>query len=73
VLVACCYTFLYCAASGSYSSEYGHDLQDLGPRSAVKTDRRFSGAYYLSWQMMVAIRSSETSVNFYQTTRRNNP
>jgi hypothetical protein len=40
---------------------------DVAPCSLVEIDRRFRGA------MMEAVTTSETSVNFYQTTRHNIP
>jgi hypothetical protein len=42
----------------------------VGPCSLVEVYRHFRGAYTL---MMKAASTSETSVNFYQTARRNNP
>jgi hypothetical protein len=47
---------------------------DVAPCSPVETDRRFRGAYCL-WAalMMEAVSTSETSVNFYETTRSNIP
>jgi hypothetical protein len=51
-------------------------LWDTAPRSLVEVGRRFRGAYYLHSQinalMMEAVRTSETSVNFCETTQRNN-
>jgi hypothetical protein len=46
--------------------------------SPVEIDRRFSGAYCLHHLVLMAlmkepVNTSETSVNFYQTTRPNNP
>jgi hypothetical protein len=41
---------------------------DFAPCSLVEIDRRFRGAL-----MMEAASTSETSVNFYETTRRNIP
>jgi hypothetical protein len=43
---------------------------DLAPCSLVEVYRRFSAIVAL---MMEAASTSETSVNFYQTARRNNP
>jgi hypothetical protein len=40
--------------------------------SLVEVYRRFSGACFIAL-IMEAASTSETSVNFYQTTRRNNP
>jgi hypothetical protein len=40
---------------------------NIASRSLVEIDRRFRDAYYLHHE------GDETSVNFYQTTRRNNP
>jgi hypothetical protein len=48
----------------------------VGPCSLEEVNRRLRGACCLHHQralMMEAARTSETSVNFYQTTRRNNP
>jgi hypothetical protein len=48
----------------------------VGPYSPLDVYRRFRGARCLHHQgalPMEAARTSETSVNFYQTTRRNNP
>jgi hypothetical protein len=39
---------------------------DIGPCGLVEVDRRFRGAYW-----MVVLHACETSVNFYETTRRN--
>jgi hypothetical protein len=41
--------------------------------SLVDVYRRFRGACCLIALMMEAASTSETSVNFYQTTQRNNP
>jgi hypothetical protein len=52
---------------------------DVAPCGLVEGYRRFVGAYCLHHQddeyslMMEAVSTSETSVNFYQTTRRNIP
>jgi hypothetical protein len=54
---------------------------DIAPCSLVEGDRRFRSVYCLHHQgdewlnalMMEAVRTSETSVNFYQTTRRDVP
>jgi hypothetical protein len=49
---------------------------DIAPCSLVETDRRFRGAYCLHYQndeMMEAVRTSQKTINFYQTTRRNIP
>jgi hypothetical protein len=43
-------------------------FRDAAPCSLVDTDRRSTGAL-----MMEAVSTSETSVNLYQTTRRNIP
>jgi hypothetical protein len=46
---------------------------DVAPCSHVEVYRRFRGAYCLHHQgalMMEAVRTSETSVNIYLTTRR---
>jgi hypothetical protein len=49
------------------------------PYSLVETDRRFRGVYCLHHQggvialMMVVVSTSETSVSFYEITRRNIP
>jgi hypothetical protein len=47
---------------------------DLAPCSVVEIDRRFRGTYYLHHQAMTLIMeaesTSETSINFYETTRR---
>jgi hypothetical protein len=40
---------------------------DIAPCSLVEVDRRFRGAITL----MEAVCTSETSINFYETTRRN--
>jgi hypothetical protein len=51
----------------------------VAPCSLLQVYRRFRGAFCLRHQgdeyarVMEAARTSETSVNFYQTTRRNNP
>jgi hypothetical protein len=48
----------------------------VAPCSLVELYRRFKGACCLHHQIaliMEAARTSETSVNFYQTTRRYNP
>jgi hypothetical protein len=42
---------------------------DTEPCSFVETDRRFRGIAL----MMEAVHTSETSINFYETTRRNIP
>jgi hypothetical protein len=44
---------------------------DVAPCRLVEVYRRFRGAYCLAL-IMEAVRTSETSVNFYQTTRRYN-
>jgi hypothetical protein len=45
---------------------------DVAPCSLVDIDRRFRGDYrLLIAPMMEEVRTSETSVNIYQTTRRN--
>jgi hypothetical protein len=46
---------------------------DVATCSLVEVYRRFRGAYCDIALMMEAESTSETSVNFYQTTRRNNP
>jgi hypothetical protein len=46
---------------------------DVVPRSLVKIDRHFKGAKVLTASIMRAISTSEMSVNFYQTARRNIP
>jgi hypothetical protein len=50
---------------------------DVAPCSLVEIDRRFRGVTASITKaialMMEAASTSETSVNFYQTTRRNNP
>jgi hypothetical protein len=51
---------------------------DNAPCSVMEVGRRFRGAYCLhhqgdEWLTMEAASTSETSVNFYQTTRRNIP
>jgi hypothetical protein len=43
------------------------------PFSLVEIYRRFTGACYLIDLIMEAVSTSETSVNIYQTTRRNIP
>jgi hypothetical protein len=50
---------------------------NVGPCSLVDTDRRIRGAYCLTYSlialMLEAVRTSGTSVSFYQTTRPNIP
>jgi hypothetical protein len=52
---------------------------DVAPCGLVEINRRFRGAYCLHYQANPprpddgAVSTSETSVNFYQTTRRNIP
>jgi hypothetical protein len=49
---------------------------DVAPCGLVEVDRHFRGAYCLHHQvalMVEAVSTSETSVNFYETTRRNIP
>jgi hypothetical protein len=49
---------------------------DVAPCILPETDERFKGAYYLHHQgdlMTEAVSISETSVSFYETTRRNIP
>jgi hypothetical protein len=66
---------------GSHGDEYEDVcLLDVAPCNLVETDRsieRFRGAYCLHHQvialMMEAVSTSEMSVSFYQTTRRNIP
>jgi hypothetical protein len=51
-------------------------FRDIAPCSHVEVDRRFRGAYSLHHQfalMMETVGISETSVSFYETTRRNIP
>jgi hypothetical protein len=43
---------------------------DVAPSSLAEIDRHFRGACSL---MMAAVSTSETSINFYETTRRNIP
>jgi hypothetical protein len=50
------------------------DFWDVAPCSLVEICRRFRGPYYFFIALNIkAIRTSETSVNLHQTTRRNNP
>jgi hypothetical protein len=46
---------------------------DVTPCSLVETNRRFTCAYCLHRPGDKAVRTSETSVSFYQTSRRNIP
>jgi hypothetical protein len=48
---------------------------DVAPRSLVKVNRRFKGAHcpHIISLMMEAANNSETSLSFYQATRRNSP
>jgi hypothetical protein len=54
---------------------------DAAPCTLVEIGRRFIGAYYLDLQsnvtlrtpMMEEVSTSETSLNFYETTRRSIP
>jgi hypothetical protein len=46
---------------------------DVTPCSLVEMDRHFRGAFLIIALMMEAVSFSETSVNFYATTRRYNP
>jgi hypothetical protein len=48
---------------------------DVAPCSLLETDRRFRGSCCLDHQgaMMEAVNTYETSVSFYQTSRRNIP
>jgi hypothetical protein len=51
-------------------------FRDVALCSMVETDRRFRGAYCLHHQgalVMEALSTSETSVDFYHTARRNIP
>jgi hypothetical protein len=69
--------------SGADGGEYEDDsLLRFAPCSLVQDDQYFGGTYYLHHQgdesspivlMMEAISTSETTVNFYETTRRNIP
>jgi hypothetical protein len=47
----------------------------VAPCSLVEADRRFRGVYSIvrSILMIESVSTSETSVNFYETTRRNIP
>jgi hypothetical protein len=45
---------------------------DIELCSLVQVDQRFRGAY-CDALMMEAVHTSETSVNFYKNTQRNNP
>jgi hypothetical protein len=45
---------------------------DIALCSLVETDRRFGDASIIA-RMTEAVRTSETSINFYETTRRNIP
>jgi hypothetical protein len=45
---------------------------DVAPCSLVEVYQRFGGACFLTL-MMEAVSTSETLVNFYLTTQRNNP
>jgi hypothetical protein len=45
----------------------------IAPCSLVEVYRRFRGACCLIALMLEAVSTSETSVNLYQTSRRNNP
>jgi hypothetical protein len=59
------------------------DVWDVAPCGLVEINRRFSGAHCFHHQgdewsalialMMEAVSTSETSVDFYQTTKRNIP
>jgi hypothetical protein len=46
---------------------------DVEPCSLVEVDRHFRGYYCLIALMMEAVSTSETSVNFYETTWRDIP
>jgi hypothetical protein len=46
---------------------------NVAPCSLAETDRRFRGDYFLIDLMMEALRTCETSVDFYETTRSNIP
>jgi hypothetical protein len=46
---------------------------DVASCSLADTDRCFKGTYCLNHHDDEAVRSSETSVNFYETTRHNIP
>jgi hypothetical protein len=49
---------------------------EIAPYSFVEDERRFRGSYYLHQKgamMMESASTSETSVSFYETIRRNGP
>jgi hypothetical protein len=46
---------------------------DVAPCSLVEIDRRFTGAYCLHYEGDEAVSTSETLINFYETTRCNIP
>jgi hypothetical protein len=47
---------------------------EVAPCRLVEVYRRFSGAYYRAITLiMEAVSTSETTENFYETVRRNNP
>jgi hypothetical protein len=62
-------------------SEYGEprwNYTDREPSSLLQVDQRFIGAYFLHHQglialMMEVVRTPETSIQFYESTRRYNP
>jgi hypothetical protein len=56
--------------SGSQGDEY-EDVWYVAPCSLEEIYRRFRGAYCPIALMIEAINTFETSLNFYQTTRRN--
>jgi hypothetical protein len=58
----------------SYSIKKMKAFSNTAPCSMVEVDRRFRGAYYLHRRPNDgAVRTIETSVNFYKTTRRSIP
>jgi hypothetical protein len=46
---------------------------DMAPRSLLEVDRRFRGVYCQVAPIVEALSASETSVYFYETTRRHIP
>jgi hypothetical protein len=46
---------------------------DVVPCSLAEIDRRFAGSYCLHYQGEESVSTFETSISFYQTTRRNIP
>jgi hypothetical protein len=46
---------------------------DMAPRNLMEVDRRFRGAYCLYIRVIMAVRTSDTSVCFYESTRRHIP